>query len=561
MVTSGFDIDCRVTPADELMLAKLWRSRCTTSKLRAPYFMVSSVESKHRPTALHMAVLFNALECVQILLDNGADANLPVWFCDIREVEGKLTENNTLSQKQTQRIFNARQLVDAVFQRNVHRLTEDLVTKKVANWKKVVTVWCKRLAFLFDSPRGSNRLSVEEIDRRVSAMGIDGEEVQEGEEEASELGSVSASLSLNGNPKMSSKGASRVKPTKSTKLIDGVNLTPMDEDSAGEEGGAGDGQGNENENGEDYGGSTVSSKAANNGGFRRDKVIPPKSRMFSWRQHSMVEKLQGKPIILEVAVPVVEKVEEVLPVRMKPMRARETIRSGMVSDKYRSTKIMDSVKNKSNANDANANANWTGEGTVVRNEIIPLPLLGAQSHWLESRALVIRDREAAYESTLLPEIHHRPDAVERAVVAAASLRPAPPVVQNPDGELNDGDFENENENENEESEDVIGSGGANTPAGFASSSSYYTPFVMSPPGTAAGSSSSSRATSSQMRTSFSRDGFSNALVPLDEFGGFRPDSAQLAATASMKRLSSSERRDRFLQQLSQRIEDRFNPDV
>jgi hypothetical protein len=50
------------------------------------------------------------------------------------------------------------------------------------------------------------------------------------------------------------------------------------------------------------------------------------------------------------------------------------------------------------------------------------------------------------------------------------------------------------------------------------------------------------------------------LATLDERGVFIPDPAMLAATASMKRLSSSERRERFFVQLSQRMEDRYLPD-
>jgi hypothetical protein len=47
---------------------------------------------------------------------------------------------------------------------------------------------------------------------------------------------------------------------------------------------------------------------------------------------------------------------------------------------------------------------------------------------------------------------------------------------------------------------------------------------------------------------------------VDERGVFVPNPAVLAANASVKRLSSSERRDRFFVQLSQRMEDRYVPE-
>ena len=50
------------------------------------------------------------------------------------------------------------------------------------------------------------------------------------------------------------------------------------------------------------------------------------------------------------------------------------------------------------------------------------------------------------------------------------------------------------------------------------------------------------------------------LGRVDENGMHIPDPSMLAATASMKRLSSSERRERFFVQLSQRMEDRFMPE-
>ena len=59
---------------------------------------------------------------------------------------------------------------------------------------------------------------------------------------------------------------------------------------------------------------------------------------------------------------------------------------------------------------------------------------------------------------------------------------------------------------------------------------------------------------SLLRESFSRGGALPLLATAAEDRSLDPSAA------STKRLSSSERRDRFFQQLSQRMEDRYLPD-
>ena len=203
-------------------------------------------------------------------------------------------------------------------------------------------------------------------------------------------------------------------------------------------------------------------------------------------------------------------------------RQQQSVRaSSRESDRFKSSRASEGGTSKSG---------WTVEEPVVRDEVVQLPLLGAQSHWLESRALVIREREVAYEATVLPGIHKK-DAVELAIAAAATLRP---VAKS-------------SSDDPQESESVPVSG-QNTPGVL---SAPHTPFMLSPPGTA-------------HRPVHGRDAFST-LAPVQEADTFAPapvsSAALLASTVSMKRLSSSERRGRFLEQLSQRIEDRLNPDI
>lgn len=519
LLTTGHDIEARATVADEVFLSKIWRTRCTPGKLRAPFFMVSGVEPEHRPTALHLAIFFNSMECVQLLLDSGADLSSSVWFGDVKEADGKFSENIQLSQKQPRKVFSARQLVEGAYQRNVHRLTADMVNKKVAGWKAVVTQFYKRLVLVCDAPRGGVQLTVNEMDDRIASMRIeaaraDGDD--DGDEPfADRAVSPSAKTLLSGGSKMDSLQIKMSPLPERLSPHEGVNLS--DQESVNE--------------GEDI--DTRSTKDTSCVVAKRDKIIERKRRLFEWRDHGIVEKIVSRPVTLEVVVPTTAPLPQTAPTVVKgssrgTIRGRQSVRApSQESDRFASSRRSDS----------SSRAWATEEPPAPRSEVVPLPLLGAQSFWLESRALVIRDRELAYDAAFQPDLHKK-DAVGLAVAAAASLRPVVLADEDPQPEV------------------------IPTP-------STATPFVVSPPGSA-----------ESVRSPYSRDAFSplstvqelDVFVPgpaavfpsitsVREMNPFSPDVTLQASSASMKRLSSSERRSRFLDQLSQRIEDRLNPDL
>ena len=510
LVTSGCDINGRVHTEDEVAMSKLWRRRCTTPKLRAPFFQCSSVEHGLRPAYLHFAIYFNALECIQILLDCGADVSLPVWFGDIREVEGKIIENATLAQKQTRKVVSARQLVDAVFQRNVHRLTADMIAKKVSGWKAIVTVWYKRLLYVFGAPRGGSWLSAEEIDAKMKSAYVEGTDATA---TAEEEGAASEAVVLSvvelteqhgpattstaaGTATESAAGATTASPSKPPPSDSNTTTIASSTPALAVE--------RIQVDGDTELASSPTTKTPGNG-FRKDRIIPPKKRLFEWREHSIVAKILGKPLILEVKVPIPD------PTSMNPsialtkgkkasVRGRESVRlqPGSVSGRDKasslrptaaaggsspSTKQYGSMGG-SMASFGSTSAGWLGAPEPEPDkdfEIVTLPLLGKESYWLESRNLVVQERERVYEQALLPVLDRKPlDAVERMLLDAAKLRPKPAQDTEKEAELQRlAEEERALQVQVSEESESVHSSRQGTPS---CASGSLTPFVLSPPG-------------------------------------------------------------------------------
>ena len=169
LVSSGLDIDARLNPSDEVFMTKLWLQRCHFKHIKSPFFLASDISEDLRPTALHFAIAFNSYESMEILLDAGANRNLKVWFSDVADLNGtSLAKKNDPDGEVRIKVFDASHLIDAAYERNIHRLTENMAARKILNWKAVCGLYHKRLRYLFAAPAASKRLSVEQLDTRGS---------------------------------------------------------------------------------------------------------------------------------------------------------------------------------------------------------------------------------------------------------------------------------------------------------------------------------------------------------------------------------------------------------
>jgi hypothetical protein len=528
LLTTGFDINSRVTLADEIHMARLWRTRCVTPKQRAPFFMCSAVEEEHRPNALHFAVYFNARECVELLLDAGADETLPVWFGDVKEAEGKFVENVSLSTKQPRKVMSSAQLVETVFQRNVHRITADPSAKNGGGWPAGTTRGYPRWLSGVHAPRGAQRLTAEELDRKMAGMwvatGAGGDA-----DEAAVLAAIAEGPESSKEPQRFSKPGTPAVTSAPAPGMGGLDSarsgTPMTRHRAGNDSPAArpgttgsvqevpdeskeDGQADD-EDDEDGADAADAGASAKEPGFKRDKVIPRMRRLFTWRDHGLVEKIVGKPIVLEVKVPVTEAPPAAsdavgkagmsgmtsrsrlsmrvgakdaankpgVTVKAGPPPARESVRFGTSTAKASSASTAFS-SSMMTGKTASSDGRWVDEAAAQKFETVELPMLGKKSFWLESRALVVGEREAAYERTLLPQVGtHRLDRVERILLNAGKFKPGAPAPTA--GAAAISAVASVSTDAEEESESLEASGD-NTP-GFITGST--TPFMMSPPGT------------------------------------------------------------------------------
>jgi hypothetical protein len=231
-LSSGQNIDVKIEKSDEGWLSDIWIKRCYYAKTRiqTPFFIFNPVETMgnnsdgnekpilafdHFPTALHLALFFNAEECVQMLLDNGASLEQDVYISDVlyektqkilyehyantansnpdennpsggRKItsmflmsssetgnnlvheglmdnsrDGDQEEGVPLTEKEEsaknqrlflmKKVYSLREYVQYLYQKNVHRFTENLILKKASNWKSICDKIKKRLLYLIDT--------------------------------------------------------------------------------------------------------------------------------------------------------------------------------------------------------------------------------------------------------------------------------------------------------------------------------------------------------------------------------------------------------------------------
>lgn len=364
LLTSGQDIAMRASLSDQPFLTKTWSDRCTLPKykLQTPFLLChEGIPVDRRPCALHLAIFFNAVSCLQTLVDMNADKEALTFIADVKlsadqnSLEENGSEEGTVLRR---REVNALQLLEATFERKVHRLTENMISKKTPNWKGQCTKIRNRLSAVLEygSQLKKNLRNQLDADMRRSSSTSPKKGRKQQVETLEDVDADDGSIHSQAHSAASWDDASSVG--------DMADMEPtgtfVNSPSAI--------------------GSPISSPAKPSGP-KRPTILPKKEMPFSWRDHGMVQALVGPARIIRINEKVVVTVE-----------APSTKGSWMAAEKPKNRRLSNvpsaRTLNKSLSIPVQPIAEQTVQYTLTE-----FSVLGKKSFWMESRAQAIKARE------------------------------------------------------------------------------------------------------------------------------------------------------------------------
>ena len=145
-IGSGQDLETRAGPEFSGKFIELWQEKLEGS---TPFVACMHEDELLRPTALHLAILFYSIECVEILTFAGADCYATCFFGEMKLENGILVYDKEKAQfnAQVKRIENpkyqirveldSQDLAERSFENNFCRLVRGYKAEKIMNWKEI----------------------------------------------------------------------------------------------------------------------------------------------------------------------------------------------------------------------------------------------------------------------------------------------------------------------------------------------------------------------------------------------------------------------------------------
>ncbi|RYH31449.1 hypothetical protein EON65_02590 [archaeon] len=381
LLTYGQDMNMQATMQDAHFLTSAFIDRCTYPKyrLQTPFFLLTpTTPAHHMPAAIHIAIWFNSLECLQILIDLGAAKDFQVLLGEVRVVEGGILEEAppptdasvTFMQPQ---LCNAEHITNLAYDRKAHRLTEKMFDKNVKHWKHECQKIHKRLlSTLQYGSQMTRRLKQEEEDEkhkkksrnkaqksRILPTTVEVlEDVDDDEQSVLSMqsrdrrnsvdsldGSVDNLAQLAGGGNIDQDSGSVVSTSDVTDLSSIGSYTYINPDIFLEE----------------------AKQRIVQRNIERPKILPKKEKMCGWRDHGMVQAVCGPPRVYHINEEI--PTEELVALEQKSKMIRDKTKTKLTRGKKSLLEDMGSTQRQFRVHDVS--------------------VMGERSYWMESRAKVI----------------------------------------------------------------------------------------------------------------------------------------------------------------------------
>jgi hypothetical protein len=133
VLETGVHVSCRSTDDTRQVLAQAWLDRCNGRVSK--YFALDHEDHSMRPTPLHVAIYFNAMKCVRMLLLRGADINLECLVGDSEFKQDRVQLKDKIAKEGERTIFNAVRLTKMINEKAIHRYADSKIPRNDPYWE------------------------------------------------------------------------------------------------------------------------------------------------------------------------------------------------------------------------------------------------------------------------------------------------------------------------------------------------------------------------------------------------------------------------------------------
>lgn len=130
-LTCGENVNTKIGPWGEAQLREAWKSCSIVDEIQIPFFLASHPDQSLRPSYLHVAIYFNAISVIELLVEQNVNiSNESVWFGSVEIANDQLS---SLGNPKNKSIFSMHEFIDFIYGQGLHRI---ILNMDEFSWRK-----------------------------------------------------------------------------------------------------------------------------------------------------------------------------------------------------------------------------------------------------------------------------------------------------------------------------------------------------------------------------------------------------------------------------------------